>query len=176
MIERILNFFFQRRDIVNCERDIYLRRWFIIRTERLGVFLHKFERSDEDRSLHDHPWAFITFILWRGYLEHFRKHHKCDVHNPCDYLCDRDFWHDATARRWPLTVHCRPATWRHRVELLNGPAWTLVIRFQRKRDWHQILTFNQPLQPQLLLTEKPFQVVKSEWLEKIKSWIPRGKK
>lgn len=35
-------------------------------------------------------------------------------------------------------------TWRERLELLIGG-----------RIWHQILTFNHPLQPQLLLTTKP---------------------
>lgn len=39
---------------------------------------------------------------------------------------------------------CWKLTWKDRVKIL----WSGVI-------WHQILTFNQPLQPQLLTAEKP---------------------
>lgn len=39
---------------------------------------------------------------------------------------------------------CWKLTWRERLAVL----WSGVL-------WHQVLTFNQPLQPQLLATEKP---------------------
>lgn len=39
---------------------------------------------------------------------------------------------------------CWSLTWRERLRVL----WTGCI-------WHQVLTFNQPLQPQLLTVEKP---------------------
>lgn len=119
MIERILNRLFKRREIPNCEGSVYLKRWLVIRTEPFAIFLHKFERSDEDRALHDHPWPFITFILWRGYIEHYWARGKQRL----------DF-------RGPLTIHYRPATHMHRVELVEDkPAWTIVIRFRKKRDW-----------------------------------------
>lgn len=69
-IVRTLNRIFSFKNIVNCDRDIYLRRWYMIRTKWLAVFIHKFERSDEDRALHDHPWPFLVIPLWRGYTEH----------------------------------------------------------------------------------------------------------
>lgn len=106
---------FKKRVIVNCERQVYLTRWFLFRTEPFAVFLHKFHRSDEDRALHDHPWSFITLILWRGYNEVTTK---------------------GTKRRWPGMIGWRPAEWQHRVELVNEkPAWTLVIRFRARREW-----------------------------------------
>lgn len=39
---------------------------------------------------------------------------------------------------------CWKFTWRERLKLL----WT-------GRIWHKVLTFNEPLQPQLLLVDKP---------------------
>lgn len=103
------------RTIVNCERQPYLTRWFLLRFKAFAVFLHLFHLSDEDRALHDHPWSFITFILWRGYLEHTPK---------------------GVSRKWPGMICYRPATWRHRVELVNGKkAVTLVIRFRERRIW-----------------------------------------
>lgn len=107
--------FFDRREIVNCQRDIYMTRWYLFRREKIGVFLHRFSRSDEDRALHDHPWSFITVILWRGYFEHTPK---------------------GSSRKWPGMMCWRPAEWRHRVELVDGkPAWTLVVRFKARREW-----------------------------------------
>jgi hypothetical protein len=103
------------RNIVNCERQVYMTRWYLFRTKPLAVFLHRFNRSDEDRALHDHPWSFITFILWNGYMEHTPTGIK---------------------KKRPLSISFRPAEHRHRVELINGKtAWTLVFRFKERRDW-----------------------------------------
>lgn len=114
MITKLLNLF-PHRTIVNCERKKYLTRWKLIRTAPLAVFLHYFHHSDEDRALHDHPWSFITIILWRGYIEHTPK---------------------GARRKWPGMICFRPAEWRHRVELVDGKsAVTLVIRFRERRDW-----------------------------------------
>lgn len=35
-----------------------------------NVYLHCFLRSDDDRALHDHPAAAVSWILFRGYVEH----------------------------------------------------------------------------------------------------------
>lgn len=103
------------RLIYNCEGNVYLVRRFIFKTKRVTCMLHKFCRSDEDRALHDHPWSFVTIILWRGYLEHTPTGVK---------------------RKYPGMILFRRAEWRHRVELLdNKPSWTLVFHFRRRREW-----------------------------------------
>jgi hypothetical protein len=115
---------FKSKTIVNCAREPYLKRWYLFRCRALGIFLHRFFRSDEERALHDHPWSFITVILWRGYIEH------------CEQQCAVCGYHQVAKRRWPLTIHFRHAEWRHRVELIGGkPSWTLVFRFRERRDW-----------------------------------------
>jgi hypothetical protein len=98
-VERILDRLFDYQEIkAGCEADndplrpVYLKRWYIVkrddpdrsagvfrgpgrsRTIHLGgngvqLYLHKIMRSDADRELHDHPWAFASLILWRGYHE-----------------------------------------------------------------------------------------------------------
>lgn len=114
-LQRILCRLFDHRTIVNCDRDPYMVRWYLFRRERVAAFLHLFFRSDEDRALHDHPWSFITIILWRGYVEHTPSGRR---------------------RKWPGMICFRPAEWRHRVELVDGkPAVTLVIRFKKRREW-----------------------------------------
>jgi hypothetical protein len=48
----------------------YLRRWWIIpRNEGCNVYLHHILHSDDDRALHDHPWANTSYLLAGSYVE-----------------------------------------------------------------------------------------------------------
>jgi hypothetical protein len=117
---------FQHKVIVNCERDPYLIRWYVLRTRFLAIFIHKFVRSDEDRALHDHPWNFLVIPIWRGYIEH--SQHTSPMVG--------DTW-EVTRRVWPiLGTRFRRAEYRHRVELIQGkPSWSIFIRFTERRTW-----------------------------------------
>lgn len=104
------------KTILNCDGEPYLRRWYLLRTRPVAVFVHQFLRSDEDRALHDHPWWYLVIPIRRGYRE----------------------WTEAGCRRvWPLIgTRLRPARHRHRVELIDGrPAWSIFVRFRRVREW-----------------------------------------
>ena len=111
--------------------DPYLRRWWLVPRNRFfNVYLHEFVRSDDDRALHDHPWANLSILL-RGFyseqtiaaggIEHRRL---------------------LTAGDMRLRLSGRLA---HRVELLVGgtvdgvphevPCWTLFITGPRYREW-----------------------------------------
>ncbi len=118
---RLLNRLLPHKNIVNCDKDIYLRRWYLFRSKRLGIFIHKFERSDEDRALHDHPWPFIVIPIWRGYIEHSMR--PCDCwHCTCSNPSGPSIhpWHEAITRVYPIIgARLRQATYRHRVELLR---------------------------------------------------------
>lgn len=51
--------------------DDYLRRWWIVpRNQWSNVYLHEFRRSDDDRAMHDHPWASRSFLIEGRYIEH----------------------------------------------------------------------------------------------------------
>jgi len=104
----------------------YLTRWILFRiNEWFAIYFHKFHRSDAE-DLHDHPWDFITIILWRGYNEvTFDK-------NIFNYGKDIRI----TKRKYPGFILFRKAEHSHRVELINNkPAYTLVFRFKKRRDW-----------------------------------------
>ena len=50
--------------------DNQLRRWWIIpRNEWGNVYLHEVLKSDDDRALHDHPWANTSIILFGEYID-----------------------------------------------------------------------------------------------------------
>lgn len=94
----------------------YLQRWWLIpRNEWCNVYLHRFLRSDDDRALHDHPWASTSFIVSGRYREH----------TP-----------DGVFERQAGDVISRGATALHRVELHPGEqAITLFITGPKVRDW-----------------------------------------
>lgn len=106
----------------------YLTRWTLFKSERRKVYLHAFHRSDHD-VLHDHPWAFWTLILWRGYMEEYTV--------PSDGPITRV----KTRRIWPGQILFRPATHTHRVRLHRDTqgnertAVTLVMTGPYIRDW-----------------------------------------
>lgn len=112
----------------------YLIRW-ALTTPLFGIKLHHILRSDEDRDLHDHPWSFVSLILWGGYWEHVAVcpglDPKDDQRDPFNGLPD-------TNRTWyrPGSIVWRPAPSPHRLELPAGrSAWTLVLTGPKNREW-----------------------------------------
>jgi hypothetical protein len=116
---KLLNsWYIYRREIQGCDAtgswSVYLTRWAIVDKWGYQMCLHKFHRSDPDDQ-HDHPWGFVSIILWRGYYEHTPKGVK---------------------RIRPGMILVRPAEWVHSVKLVDEkPAYTLIFKGPRKRDW-----------------------------------------
>ena len=102
-------------EILGDLKCVYMRRWIL----NLGLFtirLHVFHRSDEDRALHDHPWWFVSLLLWGSYREH-----TVDGTTP---------W------RRVGSIAFRRATHRHRVEIKPGSKCiTFVISGPIRRMW-----------------------------------------
>ncbi len=85
-----------------------------------GIYLHEFLRSDDDRALHDHPWANLSILLRGCYIEHTIA--AGGVHRR-ELLGEGD---------WKLRLSGRHA---HRVELIGAQCWTLFITGPRYREW-----------------------------------------
>lgn len=127
LAERILNRLFKKREIVNCDRDVYLHRWYVFRSKPVSLFIHKFVRSDEDRALHCHPWDFLVIPIWRGYIEHNRQWDDGEGtrHGP-------PIPYEGRTRVLPiLGTRFRRAEYRHRVELLPVPSKITPEEFER---------------------------------------------
>lgn len=52
--------------------DVYLIRYYLVRSRFCNVFIHQFLRSDRD-DLHDHPWNFCTYLVKGSYTEQRRE-------------------------------------------------------------------------------------------------------
>lgn len=120
----------------------YLRRWWLIpRNPVFNIYVHQFLRSDDDRALHDHPWANLSILLRGAYIEHTIA---------AGGIEQRRILHSG---QWRLRLSGRFA---HRVELLQShwpsrvvedgftrlvdvakpiPCWTLFITGPRYRSW-----------------------------------------
>lgn len=97
-----------------------MRRWWVIPRNRLfNVYLHHFLRSDDDRALHDHPWWNLSILLSGRYVEHTISAGGINVR---------------TERREGETKF-RPAAAAHRIELIDGPCWTLFVTGPMIRSW-----------------------------------------
>lgn len=87
----------------------YLNRW-VIDFRWFSIRLHHWIGSDDDRHPHDHPWWFVSLLLW-GRLE--------------------ENVNGAWRRRRGIAAY--PAAHSHCVRATN--AWTLLLTGPARRDW-----------------------------------------
>ena len=132
----------------------YLIRYYLLFKERqnfpINIFIHKIIQSDEE-DLHDHPWAFWSFIISGGYYET-----------------------TLTSKQEKTTTWYPPGSWikvkadhLHRIELKSksSPCWTLFIPFRREKKWG----FLKPVQRSRPMTRSVFaKNIKQESFQ----WVP----
>lgn len=107
----------------------YLERWHVIpKNPVFNVWLHKYSGSDDDRALHDHPWPSVSFLL-KGRISEFYETHIWSIFGEkVQYETLRH-----VPRGWPVF---RGAKFKHRIILIEGPAWTLFVTGPRwRKDW-----------------------------------------
>lgn len=121
MLEKILNRLFHRENILGGDNDtLYMIRWTIIRTKYFRIMIHKMLQPDGDRCCHDHPFSFITFVLYGGYEEQIRHQ-------------DGTF---SYKRNKPGIILYRRPEFSHRIaKLPKGISWTLVLRSGKIAEW-----------------------------------------
>jgi len=99
----------------------YLNRWYLLPRNRfLNAYLHQFLTDDDDRELHDHPWSNCSIILQNEYTEHTIQAggiHRREI---------------LTAGQIRIRLSGKAA---HRIELHNGPCWTLFVTGPSYRTW-----------------------------------------
>lgn len=99
----------------------YMLRWYVIpRNRLLNIYVHHFLRSDDDRALHDHPWANCSVLLAGTYTEHTISAGGINKRQVLAAPCARIRWSGKFA---------------HRIELHKGSCWTLFITGPRYRTW-----------------------------------------
>lgn len=106
--------------VIGGAADPYMLRWWLLPPNRVfNIYLHHFLRSDDDRALHDHPWWNISVLLAGRYVEHTIA--AGGVH--------------ARTERRAGEIKLRGARAAHRIELVDGPCWTVFLTGPWLRAW-----------------------------------------
>lgn len=100
-----------------------VRWWLIPRNRFFNIYLHHTLKSDEDRALHDHPWASMSILLWGRLEETYSRTPYKSI-----YRARRLPW------LWPVF---RKATDAHRLRVPDPSKtpWTLFITGPKVRKW-----------------------------------------
>lgn len=126
-----------REEIVDIDDGtVLLTRIKLLKTPWGNLDIHVFHASDADRDLHDHPWAFLTLILWGGYTEivPVRAIRRMILSGYRGYSTPPSV--QVRHFRRPGSILYRPALWTHRVELPAGrKAVTLLWTWPKSREW-----------------------------------------
>lgn len=90
-----------------------MRRW-VMETPFGSVRLHRWLASDDRRHFHDHPWWFITLVLWGSYTD-FTPHGEEVLRAG--------------------NVRYRPAHHQHTVGVPTRGCWTMMVTGAHSRFW-----------------------------------------
>lgn len=99
----------------------------------LGLCLHRFHMGD-DGALHNHPWEWaISLILAGGYREDRRvvmSTRLCD--NTANYAIPSAI---ESKECRPFSVNVLTSDTFHRVDLLDGDCWSLILTGPKHSSW-----------------------------------------
>lgn len=111
-------------DNIGCYTAKWYRQPVTWLLQRLGIAarVQLICTPDTGRDKHDHPWPFISMVLFGFYCER----------TPCDEPTELD---NFNFRRQGSIVY-RSTTFRHRISSVShGGVWTLFITFRRQQRW-----------------------------------------
>ncbi|MGR3605308.1 hypothetical protein [Sulfitobacter sp.] len=106
--------------VIGSPDDPYMLRWFWIPRNRFfNVYVHSVLRDDDDRALHDHPWASLSLMIESGLIEEY-KNNSGEKH---------------LRAIEPMQWVYRDAKFAHRLMVRDAPALTVFMTGPRVRQW-----------------------------------------
>lgn len=125
---------YRRLTLRRADGRVYLNRWGFGTDRTGGVLLHRMDAPDPGIDLHDHPWWFVSIILWGGYTEL-----RADTRDApmLARLADASGGLRGMTehRRW-LSVKTMRLDECHTItDLTRRVSWSLVIKGPRRRKW-----------------------------------------
>jgi hypothetical protein len=110
------------RFVIGKPHNPMMERWRLLQTPWFGVYVHFIYREDLDPVVHDHPWAFVSLVLFGGYDEL--------------YTADpRSSDASVTQRHRMGRSHLFPLTAAHRITHVRRWTTTLVFVGPKRRVW-----------------------------------------
>jgi hypothetical protein len=105
----------------------YLVRWSLFS----WLKVHRILREDVGRDLHDHPWRFVSIVLWGWYDEEIpyaQAYPGRPISCPGPYS-------DATVVRRVRWFNFKRPEGQHRIVKVSKRCWTLVVNGPHVRTW-----------------------------------------
>lgn len=108
-------------------REVYLTRLYLLETPYGGIKLHWIHRPDNDRHLHDHPWWFLSIVLWGHYDEEVPEVYQT-------WMGPKVMHNRKRMQRIRWGTFKKPEQF-HRIARLAPRTLTLVITGPKVREW-----------------------------------------
>lgn len=109
--------------VININDEPYLVRYYLGTFFGITFFLHRFDGSDGERNVHDHPWAWAkSFILKGGYEEELL----------IGFDINKGWISKKINRRWYNNI--KPNTF-HRISKTIPGTYTLFIHGKKIKTW-----------------------------------------
>lgn len=111
--------------LIELDGKPYLERYWVGRLFGWTFYLHRFVSGDDERQVHDHPWATsLALILCGGYVEERLL-----------ALCPDYGWLSAHRRMFPGRINVIRARDFHRITRPRPETWTLFAHGPRVKGW-----------------------------------------
>lgn len=115
------------KEIRSQSGELHFKRWAFIETKLFNIYLHYIEMSDFDLYAHNHPWNFVSILLWGTYIE--------KLLTPFWSLnSGRWTFRDKMVVRKAPSVCYRSMEQFHQITLIK-PTYTLVFTGPRQEEW-----------------------------------------
>lgn len=121
IITKIIRRLFLVKEIISKQGEVHFRRYRLLQTPWLALYIHQILKSDEDKHFHDHPWNFQSLILKGSYRE--------------QYTLPPNHWVIRNKTYELGDVVQRKAEDAHQITLRTPEVWTLVLTSGRERVW-----------------------------------------
>lgn len=108
--------------ITRADGRVYLRRWRLWRGRFFSVCLHRFMAPDQSACAHDHPWPFVSLVLWAATSRMSGR----TATPPRRSVCG------GGSCRWRLAKRCTATGWWRAARAGRG---RLVLTGPRCRSW-----------------------------------------
>lgn len=114
-MKKLIRKLFLAKEIKSKDGVLHFRRWRILSTPIISIYIHRIYKEDQDPYLHDHPWNYFGLIINGSYTE--QTPNKLNVLMPGAFAFKK-------------------ATDFHKIQKLNTDSvTTLFITGRRIREW-----------------------------------------
>jgi len=122
------------KEIIAQNGEVHFRRYRLLSTPWLCIYVHRIMVSDYEKHMHSHPRAFSSLILRGAYQE------------DTTYSPDQYDIHSHIYKAGDIVSHGSKDF--HHLTLLTKEVWSLFFSYGKRKDWGYLLNENEWVQHQ----------------------------